>query len=471
MKKYVSILLSLSLLTACHTPAPEVLRASYAGVMDNYQFYHAQEGRDQNWEEDILYLAQTVLDEHQRFAQKCWTQDIYSGQGEYREDITKYDEALKTDFLEQINLLIPQISNLSDTELLYALQKITASLCDGHTKLNLPDASKRFPFAFEPFYDPSGNVSLYAVTVPEPMPELMFAELEGINGIPTAEVMKRLEEYVSCENDCWAIWKLTSTFSSNLIINCDALEAAGIIQQGDESAQWEFKLEDGTVTKVEISSVPSEKTGGWISKALYNVGSLMYENIMTQNFWHECFPDEELVYVRINRCKERSDLPWGKFFSQVLADIRALDGAAEVVIDLRGNSGGLLPKSELFTFISVLNNVEKRSLYVLMDGGTFSSGMLMASFLRQYAEGAVLAGLPAGQPPNVMGPGDIRTLPNSQYTFTITYAYFLSWPGYEENALVPDVFVYPAIEDYRQGIDSILEEVRNFAKGQIKNEV
>lgn len=78
-------------------------------------------------------------------------------------------------------------------------------------------------------------------------------------------------------------------------------------------------------------------------------------------------------------------------------------------------------------------------------------------------------GLPVGESVNTFGPssgstgigfgGSFHVLPNNGCNFVVSDRFYVSWPGYEGEALMPDIEVRPTIEDYKQGIDTILEAV------------
>ncbi len=85
----------------------------------------------------------------------------------------------------------------------------------------------------------------------------------------------------------------------------------------------------------------------------------------------------------------------------------------------------------------------------------------MATSLKLNVDGAVLVGGPAAEPPNFTVPvldGNYE-MPNSKCIFSFGGSYLNYWPGYEHDALMPDIEIYQTIEDYQNGKDTVLEAV------------
>ena len=77
-------------------------------------------------------------------------------------------------------------------------------------------------------------------------------------------------------------------------------------------------------------------------------------------------------------------------------------------------------------------------------------------------ESARIVGTPGGQPANFWGGVQGFYLPNSGLYFQRPSTFCNNIPGDENDALMPDIIIYQTIEDYRNGIDTVLEAVKNF---------
>ena len=83
----------------------------------------------------------------------------------------------------------------------------------------------------------------------------------------------------------------------------------------------------------------------------------------------------------------------------------------------------------------------------------------MPYLLKQEIETAILVGEPAGQAPNVYGDPKTIYLPNSKQFVQMASRYIEAAPEYAYDALLPDITIYQTLEDYKNGIDTVLEAV------------
>lgn len=447
-------------------PLPTVSRShiSFGGRVLDYEYLY-EEGRDRDWEEDVLYLAEAFLRREPRLTKIANT---YEFNGRIiRSTDEFYDPELRESFIDAIELLISRISELSDIEILYELQRIVVTLNDAHSRIFLPD-EVCFPVNFVEMFEDDG-VSLYVVTVPSTEEFLLWGKLESINGVPTEDILSRLGAYQSSENIYGEIYDISISYA--LVSQRDALAAVSVVEQDASTAEFTVSFDDGTILSAELFVYSTEE--GWPERTdvrMRSSGGLMYEDF-DLDYWMKYIPEDNIVYARMNYVIERSDLPYISFWDEIIHAIDDAPQPPKVVLDLRENPGGMYPIRSLDNFTDSLNNVDKEGVYVLIDNGIFSSGVALASDLRQKIENAVLVGLPTGEPVNTFGPssgstgigfgGSYWVLPNSGYYFVVSDKLYVSWPDYEDEALMPDIEVRPTIEDYRQGVDTILEAVIN----------
>ena len=413
----------------------------------------------------MLYLAEAFLRREPRLTKIANT---YEFNGRIiRSTDEFYDPELRESFIDAIELLISRISELSDIEILYELQRIVVTLNDAHSRIFLPD-EVCFPVNFVEMFEDDG-VSLYVVTVPSTEEFLLWGKLESINGVPTEDILSRLGAYQSSENIYGEIYDISISYA--LVSQRDALAAVSVVEQDASTAEFTVSFDDGTILSAELFVYSTEE--GWPERTdvrMRSSGGLMYEDF-DLDYWMKYIPEDNIVYARMNYVIERSDLPYISFWDEIIHAIDDAPQPPKVVLDLRENPGGMYPIRSLDNFTDSLNNVDKEGVYVLIDNGIFSSGVALASDLRQKIENAVLVGLPTGEPVNTFGPssgstgigfgGSYWVLPNSGYYFVVSDKLYVSWPDYEDEALMPDIEVRPTIEDYRQGVDTILEAVIN----------
>ena len=183
---------------------------------------------------------------------------------------------------------------------------------------------------------------------------------------------------------------------------------------------------------------------------------------------------------------EQFDLKAKKFYRNVFAEIEE-EGAAILIIDLRGNSGGRLEfETEILPYVMKDAPVDyyrmSRSwegkeryyrqkkkpgkiftgeIYVFIDGASFSAGSTLARYLREYGQ-ATLIGEESGSRYEGYAAGSKQyvTLPNSRMRIGIP-RYAILYPTSEKQTtsnrgVIPDIEVNPDIQDLLRGDDAYL---------------
>ena len=135
-----------------------------------------------------------------------------------------------------------------------------------------------------------------------------------------------------------------------------------------------------------------------------------------------------------------------------------MGGAETMIVDLRGNGGGA-QVSGYHEAVSVLDRMKLETIYVLIDGSSFSQTVFFATYLKQELENVVLVGTPAAQSPNFFGTIESYNMPNTQTRFVLATEWWMGWEGYEHDALMPDIIVEQKMQDYKDGRDAVLAYV------------
>lgn len=425
----------------------------YAGSSRNYTCFYSS-GRNLEWEEDILFFADSYLEVYPLLTHFPSRIEMVTDV-EYTDEF--YDPQLRQTFIDEINALIPRVWHMTDTEILYELQRLLAMLHDAHTYLLL-DIDRFFPISFQVFWEeevPVFRVSL----IPSDHEDAMFCALTGINGIPVEEVIRRLSPYISYENEPCLLDSLSGSGDVGALATLDLLRITGVVKHN--RAVYNLVTPDGTPMDVELRAVGD--FGLLLTDLVSHTHADAYPEIYgdyADNFFHRWMEGTDIMYARVNEFDYMADYTFMDFGNEILALTRDNGGVEKLIIDLRQNPGGYqfygYPE-----FINALNRIEYESLYVLIDEGSYSSSIIMAGRIKNSFPEAILAGTPAGQPPNFFASmNDIDyVLPNSGITCRMPMAFWRVMPDYEYDALMPDLPVYPTLEDYRNGVDTILEAV------------
>ncbi len=440
--------------TACG--GKEVKWSGYAGTMEGYE-YRYEEGRNREWEEDVLALSENFLRYHPFLTEAESMIYVEDKTVEWR---SLFKEEVRQAFLREINSLIPEIEELSDKEILFELQKAVAVLGDAHSKVAL-DTEPFFPVSFQPFWE-DGKWELRAVVLPEEWKEVLYARLISINDIPVQEVLDRIDPYLSYENTEWAIHQCVNDVGGEWIVQRDMLERTGVLGDGDAQAQFTFQDEQAQEITVTLSAVTLREYFelDLEYRNAYATYSLLYADWVTANYRYQMMPEEDMVYIRIARFEEDAGQSLLQMSEELIKEIGNAGGVEKAVVDLRNNvGGGKIEGYDRFFQALTLKNIG--AVYVLIDEGTFSRGVMAAGRIRQEIDGAIVVGTPAGEGSffTAHSAHSYQTLPNSGVSYYIGEQADIVDAEESYDAFMPDIVVYPTLEDYQNGVDTVLSYV------------
>ena len=247
----------------------------------------------------------------------------------------------------------------------------------------------------------------------------------------------------------------------NALLGTDYLYRGGILEPGAEEAEFTFVSAAGEEFTRTLASLTQFQYSN-LSWDLY--GMYQWENHpftykkQESNYFFEYHEQTNTIFARVHRFQETQGYTLQQFGNEMLAVGRENGFIDAVVIDLRSNPGGYrsLGFPELFT---VLERMDIGTIYVLMDNCTFSNGVFTAGVMKQRLENVVLVGAPAGQPVIFYGSVEDITTPNEKITFRLPGAWWIIDPEDTDEALMPDIQVLQTLEDYQNGVDTVLQAV------------
>lgn len=424
-------------------------------------YEYRYEGRDLQWEEDVVYFAQMYLGEslyckgHPYLVDKEMAVMLQQARPVLA---NYYDAALCAEFVAAVNSLLDHIPELSDTQIPYELLRIVALLQDNHSNFYAP-MEEFFPLRLEAFWSEDGW-AVHATQVPGAYESLLYARLVSINGISTEDVVTLLSAYVCCDYEENALWQLADALRTSYIASKDYLQQAGILDLEEDTALFEFVTETGETVTVELNAVTSEEKkalnmvkGNWSA-----MGYLDYDHMNNVPFWCELDAEENSLYIRLNACTENTEYRFDPFINQ-LKDATNDGHLDKIIVDLRHNSGGTL-YNVYYKLVNVLKEADADTVYVLTNGSSFSCAFCFTYEIKMAVENAVTVGTPVGQTMQFIGGSQYYELPNSGYTFGVATRVFDVQAGHDFTVLQPDVYAYQTLEDYKNGIDTVLESVR-----------
>lgn len=441
-------------LPATEPPVTERAWEPFTGAVRLYEYYH-EDGEARLWEEDIIHMSELYLDDYTQLTP--FPSRIQYPNGDVEYDTARYVPELREYYLTRINDLIPKLEGMDSQDILFYLQETVAACHDAHLEVYITGEYQLFPLYLEPLYAEDGTWGFYVLGCKEGEKELPFARLSAINGIPVEEIAQRLKSWISYENEYW----LLHVMARNALLGTDYLCRGGILEPGAEEAEFTFVSAEGEEFTRTLASLTQFQYSN-LSWDIY--GMYQWENHpftykkQESNYFFEYHEQTNTIFARVHRFQETQGYTLQQFGNEMLAVGRENGFIDAVVIDLRSNPGGYrsLGFPELFT---VLERMDIGTIYVLMDNSTFSNGVFTAGVMKQRLENVVLVGAPAGQPVNFYGSVEDITTPNEKITFRLPGAWWIIDPEDTDEALMPDIQVLQTLEDYQNGMDTVLQAV------------
>jgi hypothetical protein len=346
-------------------------------------------------------------------------------------------------FANEVARLDAAIPQSNGNQILIGLMRIVALIGDGHTHLDLPPSSRRYPLELQWFGD-----ELRVVAAAVPYHAAVGARILTIGSTPVRDVMERVTQLVARgEND--GRTRLTATMQ---LTSPEVLHGLGVIAER-ENVPFALELAAGERATMKFSPAPLRDFSSW--RMVAGERPPLSLRRLNERWWTEFLPDAQTVYFSFTGYP-----PDAEFRERAGALGRMLDEAhaRRLVIDLRRNQGGDLERFRrlLLPLLKSRATINRKGgLFVIIGPGTFSAATVNALDLRNEAN-AILVGQPAGMRPNHYGEHGEFRLPNSG--LRVSYStQFYQFAAASDSAVVPDQQIEPKWEEFRAGRDPVME--------------
>jgi uncharacterized protein (DUF2267 family) len=337
--------------------------------------------------------------------------------------------------------LAERAGGLTDEQVLVEIQRLLASVGDGHT-LMWPFGMKRGTLLRLPLMLWEFAEGLYVVDASQP--RLIGKRVLRIGDIPIEEVLKRLEPYVSHDNVEQLRW--AAPFYASLT---DFLAAVGA--GGDRSASL-ITFDGGEKVRLSAAPIDPERLQTKLI-APKTAPAPLYLSRTDAPFWTAELPGD-VLYVQVNAMNDSPGESLAAFATALRPRLARFQRA---VLDLRLNNGGEASKADELLRTLIAADTEGVKLAVLTSRMTFSAAQTFAARLDQWTA-AVFVGQPTGSRPNHYGNERNFKLSNSGVRGTISSG--LNQPVTardERSTIAPDLAVPMTARDYFAGADPTLD--------------
>jgi hypothetical protein len=373
------------------------------------------------WREDLRYLARE-LPSHHANAFHIVSREAFDA------EVARLDAA---------------IPRLNGDEVLVGFMRIVALVGDGHTHLDLPPNSLRYPIEMQWFGD-----ELRVIAAQAPYHSAVGARVLAIGAMPLRDVMERATQLVPRgEND--GRTQLTATMQ---LTSPEVLHGLGLIA---DRANAPFAVELATGERATITLSPARFGGFSAWRMATGEKPPLYLQRLAEPWWTEFLPATQTVYFSFTGYP-----PDAEFRERTAALARLIDEsqARRLVIDLRRNQGGDLDQFRRLLLPIIKSHAainRKGGLFVITGPGTFSAATVNALDLRNEAN-AILVGGPTGMRPNHYGEHAEFRLPNSGFRISYSRQYH-RFGADTDNAVAPDQRIEPTWDEFRAGRDPVME--------------
>lgn len=420
---------------------------------------------DQQWREDLRFLADKVAQEHRN----------------------PFDHVSAEVFWKEVEKLERQIPQLEDHEIIVGMARLCALIHDGHTRLTLPldpeaitsqshtqtkapEKSLQFHFLPLRLYLYSDGLHVQAAT-PE-FKEILGARVIKVGDKTAGEALEAVRPVVSYDSDMW--FKL---IAPSMLTIPEVLHAQNL-SESKEEASFLFQTKTGQEKKYILKALDSQTKIQWISANQESQNSLpLYLKNQEENFWCEYLTDEKLMYVQVNSIRDKSEETIAQFSQRLFesVDSRSVE---KLVLDLRLNGGGnnYLNRPLVLSLIQSDKVNQYGKLFVIIGRRTFSAAMNLVSDIEKWTQ-VIFVGEPTGNAPSHYGDSRKFVLPHSQLTVRISSVYWRDWSVDEKRPWVaPDIYVELSSADYAANRDPVLDKVISYKApetlyGQLKEKI
>ena len=392
------------------------------------------------WREDLRYFASELPRRHANF----------------------YNSISPDEFAQAVDALNATIPFKSDGEIQSGFLRLAAMAKDAHTSVafstnNSIPFLRRFPIRVRWFKD-----GLYLITVSYlsetsgrggryNYQRLLGGRLVKVGEMPIEQVIQRLSQNISYENEYWLHAQLP-----NFVITPEILKDARVIEEM-ERIPLTFEFANGSQFTITPPIVFWSESVPWREAVIRKELPLYRQNTST-NYWYKFLDDSRTLWMQYNRCRDIPENPMTNFANEIFA-VADANSATHFVIDLRNNTGG---NSEIIR--PVINGLVQRpwlnqrgKVYVIIGNTTISSGLWGAIYFRNLTN-AILLGEPTGGKPNSYGEVLSSILPNSKIIFQFSTKFQRIIPD-DPVALFPDVPIEISAAEYNNNDDPVFSYI------------
>lgn len=409
---------------------------------------------------------------------EAWEQDLTF----FKDNYFKVCESFPSDSVDKALLLIDSIrrniNGLSDNKVQLLLSQCVSMADDAHTTVHFGNF-RRIPLRFYLFDD-----GLFVIKAKREFEEYLGYRVSRISNKTIDELISIADLYMS-GNDSWNRYKC-----SYFLASPDFYEGAGLTKQAD-SIKIEFVSNNDSIVNYFISDKRtdySDEYDTWRDLATTNTmvfdttnwihlredNSLLYLSKPNKPGFFTKIDTLKALYISVNTSTKIKG-----FTKEIVQEIRTND-YQNIIIDFRLNGGGNYTQQAAFS--KIIPKSFNGNIFIITGNGTFSAGICTVARLKYYSgEKSVIIGQEMGDGLKFWAEGKQFRLPNSRIRIRAATGYhdwennrFIPFKSFWINLffgvaakdLSPDYKIKNTFDDYKNGIDKVLNEITTLHKTQ-----
>ena len=373
----------------------------------------------------------------------------------------------RASFDSSVRALDARIPALQRDEIIVGMQRIVASIADGHTNI-YPTRDSVIGFHEYPIRLYFFKEGLYVRAAHVSHRDLAGARVLRIGNVSVDSAYALVRTVIGSDNEMGARY-----WAPHLLVMPEVLHALGITR---DAASVELVIEAAgkkrNVTLAPLDLAPMleadtdnswEPRADWVDARDTAAAPPLWLSRTRKESWI-AVPSPGVVYAQVNAIRNGKDETLAQFADRLRRSIDSVQ-ADKLVLDLRFNRGGNGELNvPLIRRIIQSERVDRPGahFFVIMGRGTFSAAQFLLDDLEKYTY-ARFVGEPSGSRGNSYGDSRKIILPNSKITVRASIYYWQDWnPTDPRPAIAPHIVAEPSFAAYRANRDPAMDAIMSY---------
>lgn len=406
---------------------------------------HSQEIKTEDWITDIDFLKSELEKKHKNI----------------------YFNISESEFEKGLSSIKKNLDLDSDLQTAIKLNQLISKLGDSHTTINISKFVKRnkdLPIGFSWFDD-----GIYIFQTTKDNYDLLDKKIISINNYKIDRIVDSLKTLITAENKGIVKARVPKILNKSKLLS-----------------YFEFSNPSDSIFKIKAQDNNGNVSEHSIKIARYsrrnNVGTKIdgirpfYIEGKGKIFKEKYYKDDKIYYIQYNKCMSRESVlkygnkedanrwPSFKEFENKILETLEKEDVEKLIFDMRFNKGGSSYLAQnLIKKIAENKGINKKdNLFVVIGNKTYSSAIWNTIDFKKWTNATIIGEETSGKP-NHYGYVKNFYLPYSNMKVTFSTDYYELWDK-DENSIKPDIPVVRTFEHYKNGIDPIMEFVKNYKK-------